>query len=78
MTYYWHMNLHLRTILVLRMSVKTHSILSRNLLPKNQRGLIRNNPMFVLNSDDRIEYVAAEPNIVKSETEKLFLIFQSY
>jgi Fic family protein len=29
--------------------------------------------MFVLNSDDRIEYVAAEPNIVKSETEKLFL-----
>jgi Fic family protein len=53
--------------------LKTHSILSRNLLPKNQRGLIRNNPMFVLNSDDRIEYVAAEPNIVKSETEKLFL-----
>jgi hypothetical protein len=28
--------------------------------------------MFVLNSDDRIEYVAAEPNIVKSETGKLF------
>jgi Fic family protein len=53
--------------------LKTHSIISRNLLPKNQRGLIRNNPMFVLNSDDRIEYVAAEPNIVKSETEKLFL-----
>ncbi len=53
--------------------LKTHSILSRNLLPKNQRGLIRNNPMFVLNSDDRIEYVAAEPNIVKSELEKLFL-----
>jgi len=52
--------------------LKTHSILSRNLLPKNQRGLIRNNPMFVLNSDDRIEYVAAEPNIIKSETEKLF------
>lgn len=52
--------------------LKTHSILSRNLLPKNQRGFIRNNPMFVLNSDDRIEYVASEPNIVKSETEKLF------
>ena len=28
--------------------------------------------MFVLNSDDRIKYVAAEPNIVKSELEKLF------
>jgi Fic family protein len=53
--------------------LKTHSILSRNLLPINQRGLIRNNPLFVLNSDDRIEYVAAEPNIVKSETEKLFV-----
>lgn len=53
--------------------LKAHSILSRNLLPGNQRGLIRNNPMFVLNSDDRIEYVAAEPNIVKAETEKLFL-----
>jgi Fic family protein len=52
--------------------LKTHSILSRNLLPRNQRGLIRHNPMFVLNSDDRIEYVAAEPNIVKSELEKLF------
>lgn len=52
--------------------LKAHSILSFNLLPKTQRGLIRNNPMFVLNSDDRIEYVAAEPIIVKSELEKLF------
>lgn len=51
---------------------KTHSILSSNLLPKSQQGLIRNNPMFVINSDDRIEYVAAEPNIVKSELIKLF------
>ncbi len=53
--------------------LKAHSILSSNLLPKNQRGVVRNNPMFVLNSDDRIEYVAAEPNKVKSETDKLFL-----
>jgi Fic family protein len=51
---------------------KTHSILSSNLLPKSQQGLIRNNPMFVINSDDRIEYVAAEPNIVKTELRKLF------
>ena len=28
--------------------------------------------MFVINSDDRIEYVAASPEIVKNETEKLF------
>ena len=51
---------------------KTHSILSKRLLPKSQQGLIRNNPMFVINSDDKIEYVAAIPAIVKSELDKLF------
>lgn len=51
---------------------KAHSILSKNLLPKSQQGLIRSNPMFVINSDDRIEYVAASPEIVKSEFDKLF------
>lgn len=51
---------------------KAHSILSSNLLPKSQQGLIRNNPMFVINSNDRIEYVATEPAIVKSELNKLF------
>jgi Fic family protein len=59
-------NLDLKNVL------QAHSILSSNLLPNNQRGQIRNNPMFVLNSDDRIEYVAAEPKIVKSELDKLF------
>jgi Fic family protein len=49
-----------------------HSILSKNLLPKSQQGLIRNNPMFVINSEDKIEYVAASPEIVKSELDKLF------
>ncbi len=51
---------------------KTHSILSKNLLHKSQQGLIRNNPMFVINSDDKIEYVAASPEIVKSEFDRLF------
>lgn len=51
---------------------KAHSILSKNLLPKNQQGLIRNNPMFVINSDDKIEYVAASPEIIQSELDKLF------
>lgn len=51
---------------------KAHSILSRNLLPKSQQGLIRTNPMFVINSDDRIEYVAASPEIVNPELDKLF------
>ncbi len=51
---------------------KAHSILSSKLLPKSQQGFIRTNPMFVINSDDKIEYVAAIPQIVKSELEKLF------
>lgn len=51
---------------------KAHAILSSKLLPKSQQGLIRTNPMFVINSDDRIEYVAASPEIVKYELEKLF------
>lgn len=51
---------------------KAHSILSKNLLLKSQQGFIRNNPMFVINSDDKIEYIAANPEIVKSELDKLF------
>jgi Fic family protein len=51
---------------------KAHSILSKNLLPKSQQGLIRNNPMFVINSDDKIEYLAPSPEKVKPELDKLF------
>ncbi len=51
---------------------KAHSILSSNLLPKSQQGLIRTNIMFVINSDDRIEYVAASSGIVNQELDKLF------
>lgn len=58
--------------LTLENAQKTHSILSKNFLPKSQQGLIRNNPMFVINSDDKIEYVAASPEIVKIELDKLF------
>jgi len=52
--------------------LKAHSKLSLNLLAKSQRGRIRVNPMFVMNEEDRIEYVASEPSIVKKEWEKLF------
>jgi Fic family protein len=51
---------------------KAHSILSSKLLPKSQQGLIRKNPMFVINSDDKIEYVAAGPEIGRREMDKLF------
>ena len=49
-----------------------HKILSAHLLPQNQQGIIRNNPMFVINSDDRIEYVATDPDKVLTELENLF------
>lgn len=49
-----------------------HSILSANLLPSSQQGLVRSNTMFVLNSDDRIDYVAAEPSKLDTELQRLF------
>ena len=55
---------------------KAHAILSANLLPKSQQGAIRANPMFVINSDDRIEYTAVKPSKLKSELEKLFTDIQ--
>ncbi len=51
---------------------KAHGILSEHFLPESQRGQIRNNPMFVINEDDRIEYVACEPNKLKQELDILF------
>jgi Fic family protein len=51
---------------------KAHSILTSNLLPKRDQGRIRNNPMFVINEKDQIEYVAAEPKKIIGELEKLF------
>ena len=51
---------------------KVHEIISKHLLPKNQRGKIRPNPMFVINEEDRIEYVACEPQLVKGELDKFF------
>ena len=51
---------------------RAHSILSSNLLPESQQGLIRSNPMFVINDKELIEYVAASPYVVRGELEKLF------
>jgi Fic family protein len=58
--------------LTLKNVQRAHAILSSNLLLKSQQGLIRPNPMFVLNSDDMIEYVAVDPKIVQQELDKLF------
>ncbi|NLK16361.1 MAG: Fic family protein [Bacteroidales bacterium] len=51
---------------------KAHAILSANLLHSSQQGAIRTNPMFVINSNDQIEYVATSPEQVSSELDKLF------
>lgn len=51
---------------------ESHSILSKNLLPKSQRGKVRQNQMMIVNNEGKIEYVAAEKNLVESELEKLF------
>lgn len=50
---------------------KAHEMLSEHLLPKNQQGKTRNNPMFVINEQDRIEYVACEPRKVEEEMKVL-------
>jgi Fic family protein len=52
--------------------LKAHTLLSQHLLAENQRGKLRNNVMFVLNEDDRIEYVACEPQQVANEWKSLF------
>lgn len=51
---------------------KAHALLSEHLLPTSQQGVIRQNPMFVINNEDRIDYVAAAPAIVPVELDKLF------
>jgi len=49
-----------------------HNILAENLLPQNQKGVLRNNPMMVLGADDKIEYVACTEFKLEEETHKLF------
>ncbi len=51
---------------------EVHTILSNHLLPSSQRGVIRKNPMFVLNEDDRIEYVACNQHSIENELEVFF------
>ncbi len=51
---------------------KAHAILSANLLPKSLQGHIRTNPMFVINEQDRIKYVATAPGVVAADLNTLF------
>ncbi|MDH6534062.1 hypothetical protein D0T51_12250 [Parabacteroides sp. 52] len=52
--------------------MEAHKILSKNLLSPSARGVLRNSIMFVMDDKDQIAYVACEPQLVESETEKLF------
>lgn len=49
--------------------LEAHNILAHNLLPANQRGKIRNNPMYVIGDDDKIEYVACDQYKLSTEFE---------
>ena len=59
-------------ILNMRHILEAHSILSENLLPKFQRGKVRQNQMMIVNNDGKIEYVAADKSLLENELEKLF------
>jgi Fic family protein len=58
--------------LTLENLLQAHQFISKNLLKSTHRGRIRTEIEYILNENGQIEYIAAPPNIVKSETEKLF------
>ena len=49
-----------------------HKLLSKHIVDKRQQGEIRTQIMYVLTDDGRIEYVAAAPQEVMTEMEKLY------
>jgi Fic family protein len=52
--------------------LQCHKLLSKNLVPKSERGIFRVSPEFIINESGNIVYVAADAKIVKSEVKKLF------
>lgn len=52
--------------------MEAHAKLCAHLLPLSQRGKVRRTPMFVLNTNDRIEYVACPPHKVETELSLFF------
>lgn len=49
-----------------------HSLLAKHLLAAKDLGRYRTQNMFVTTADGKIEYIAIEPQLVKSEIEKLY------
>ncbi len=52
---------------------QAHAILSTNLLPEHQRGKLRNNPMYVLGEEDKIEYVACDQYRLSDEYDQFIV-----
>ena len=53
-----------------------HTQITANILPKIQQGKIRQSNMFVITNEGKIEYVAALPEKVNVEMEKLYFDIQ--
>jgi Fic family protein len=51
---------------------KTHQLLSKHIVASAWQGKYRKQNMYVATDDGRIEYVAAQPQIVESEMSKFF------
>lgn len=52
--------------------LEAHRMLTRHILPEGRGGRVRTGMMYVTTPDGRIEYVAAAPNMVEAELDKLF------
>jgi Fic family protein len=52
--------------------LKAHALLTKNILHQSQQGQLRKGNMFVITEDGKIEYVAATPDKVKPEMQKLY------
>ena len=51
---------------------QAHTLLTKHILQKAQRGKFRTGDMFVMTADGKIEYVACGPEKVKAEMKKLY------
>jgi Fic family protein len=51
---------------------EAHRMLTQHILPPHRQGQVRRVNMFVTTTDGRIEYVAASPDVVGEELEKLY------
>jgi Fic family protein len=49
-----------------------HALLTKHILPRDNRGKIRSGNMYVTTPDGKIEYVACPPSRVKAELDKLY------